>query len=148
MVDVLTDNRNRTNGEIRKIFERHGGNMGGPGCVGFLFERKGAMFVDAARRPRMPSWPRRSKAGAEDMKLDGPTSRSPATPPALIASRRTWKSKASSSSALKSPSYQDLADADTGHGQTIMRLLEALDDHDDVQHVYTNLNVTDAMIAE
>src|SRR6201993_5294355 len=48
MVDVLTDNRNRTAGEVRKIFERGGGNMGSAGCVGYLFERKGVFGVDAA----------------------------------------------------------------------------------------------------
>src|SRR5437660_2479221 len=45
MVDVLTDNRNRTNGEVRKIFERNGGNMGSAGCVGYLFERKGLITL-------------------------------------------------------------------------------------------------------
>src|SRR5882762_9906867 len=48
MVDILTDNRNRTNGEVRKIFERGGGNMGGAGCVGYLFDRKGLITVDAS----------------------------------------------------------------------------------------------------
>src|SRR5713226_5156912 len=47
IVDILTDNRNRTNGEVRKIFERGGGNMGGPGCVKHLFERKGLFYVPA-----------------------------------------------------------------------------------------------------
>src|SRR6202011_4383324 len=47
MVDVLTDNRNRTAGEVRKIFERNGGNMGSAGCVGYLFERKGLFGVNA-----------------------------------------------------------------------------------------------------
>src|SRR5258708_1865877 len=47
MVDVLTDNRNRTSGEVRKIFERGGGHMGSAGCVGFLFERKGVLAVSA-----------------------------------------------------------------------------------------------------
>src|SRR5260370_20911195 len=45
LVDVLTDNRNRTAGEVRKIFERNGGNMGSAGCVGYLFERKGTFLV-------------------------------------------------------------------------------------------------------
>src|SRR5262245_25035834 len=48
MVDVLTDNRNRTAGEIRKIFERNGGNLGSSGCVGYLFERKGLLAVPKA----------------------------------------------------------------------------------------------------
>ena len=51
LVEVLTDNRNRTNGEVRKIFERGGGNMGVAGCVGYLFDRKGVFAVDGRRRP-------------------------------------------------------------------------------------------------
>src|SRR5437870_965913 len=72
MIDVLTDNRNRTGGEIRKIFERHGGNMGGPGCVGFLFERKGVILVDATTTDEDTLMGKALEAGAEDMKLDGP----------------------------------------------------------------------------
>src|SRR5450755_1459044 len=47
LVEILTDNRNRTNGEVRKIFEKSGGNMGGPGCVAYLFERKGLFEIPA-----------------------------------------------------------------------------------------------------
>jgi len=63
--------------------------MGGPGCVGFLFERKGAMFVDAATTTEDALMARRSEAGAEDMKLDGPNFQITCDAAALIASRRT-----------------------------------------------------------
>ena len=51
LVEILTDNRNRTAAEVRKIFERSGGNLGGAGCVAWLFDRKGVMLVDAGDRP-------------------------------------------------------------------------------------------------
>src|SRR5204863_8007333 len=72
MVDVLTDNRNRTNGEVRKIFEKGGGNMGSPGCVGYLFERKGVFLVDKTTMDEDTLMGIALEAGAEDMKVDGP----------------------------------------------------------------------------
>src|SRR5882762_8402602 len=71
MVDILTDNRNRTNGEVRKIFERGGGNMGSAGCVGYLFERKGVLAVDAAGVDEDNLMAIALDAGAEDMKREG-----------------------------------------------------------------------------
>lgn len=149
MVDVLTDNRNRTNGEIRKIFERHGGNMGGPGCVGFLFERKGVMYVDAAATTEDALMTQALEAGADDMKLDGPNFQITCDSAGFNSIKEKIEKqgvKFVSTEITKLP--KTLQDADTGHGQTVMRLVEALHDHDDVQHVYTNLNVTDAMVAE
>src|SRR5437660_9740680 len=71
LVDVLTDNRNRTSGEVRKIFERNGGNMGSAGCVGYLFERKGLMGVAAAGTDEDTLLGLAIDAGAEDMKRSG-----------------------------------------------------------------------------
>src|SRR5262249_2524488 len=70
LVDVLTDNRNRTNGEIRKIFERCGGNMGSAGCVAYLFERKGVINVPIADADEDTLLAIVLDAGAEDMKRE------------------------------------------------------------------------------
>src|SRR5437763_14380123 len=71
LVDVLTDNRNRTLGEIRKIFERGGGKMGSAGNVAFLFERKGMFIVDAAAMDEDTLMGIVLDAGADDLKLSG-----------------------------------------------------------------------------
>src|SRR3954469_9950803 len=71
LVDVLTDNRNRTNGEVRKIFERGGGKMGNPGAVGFLFERKGVFLVRADKTDEDTLMGVVLDAGADDLKRDG-----------------------------------------------------------------------------
>src|SRR6516225_12477634 len=71
MVDVLTDNRNRTAGEIRKIFERAGAKMGSAGCVAYLFERKGLFSVDAAGIDEDTLMGIVLDAGAEDLKKSG-----------------------------------------------------------------------------
>jgi YebC/PmpR family DNA-binding regulatory protein len=66
-VDSLTDNRNRTNGEVRKIFERGGGNMGGPGCVGYLFDRKGIIVVESKSTTEDALMNLVLETGADDM---------------------------------------------------------------------------------
>src|SRR5205823_12314931 len=71
IVDVLTDNRNRTNGEVRKIFERAGGNMGGPGSVAYMFDRKGVFVISASAATEDALMNVILEAGAEDMKRDG-----------------------------------------------------------------------------
>src|SRR5438132_236944 len=71
LVDVLTDNRNRTNGEIRKIFERAGGKMGSPGSVGYLFERKGLFGIDGSAIDEDTLLGIALDAGADDVKKQG-----------------------------------------------------------------------------
>src|SRR5438477_10385446 len=71
LVDVLTDNRNRTNGEVRKIFERSGGKMGSAGNVAYLFERKGVFSVDARSQDEDALLEVALEAGAEDVRRDG-----------------------------------------------------------------------------
>src|SRR5947209_1466049 len=71
MVDVLTDSRNRTSGEVRKIFERGGGNMGSAGCVGYLFERKGLLSVNAPGVDEDALMGIVLDAGADDLKNTG-----------------------------------------------------------------------------
>src|SRR5207245_335694 len=66
-VDAMTDNRNRTNGEVRKIFERGRGNMGGPGCVGYLFDRKGVFVVDGKSTTEDALMNLVLESGADDM---------------------------------------------------------------------------------
>ncbi|MCI0682181.1 MAG: YebC/PmpR family DNA-binding transcriptional regulator [Gemmataceae bacterium] len=149
MVDVLTDNRNRTSGEVRKIFERGGGNMGGPGCVAFLFERKGVVLVDATTTDEDTLMGKVLEAGAEDMKLEGPNFQITCDAASFGSVKENLEKqgvKFVSAEITKLP--KTLQDADTEQGQKVMRLMEALDDHDDVQNVYSNLNVSDAMLAE
>src|SRR5262245_31459337 len=71
IVDVLTDNRNRTNGEVRKIFERGGGNMGGPGSVAYLFDRKGVFIISAAGTTEDALMNIVLESGGEDLKHEG-----------------------------------------------------------------------------
>jgi YebC/PmpR family DNA-binding regulatory protein len=148
MVDVLTDNRNRTSGEIRKIFERAGGHMGSAGCVGYLFERKG-VFAFPAGADEDTLMGIALDAGADDLKREGDRFEITCDPTAFNKVQEALKAN------NLTPDHAEITqlgkvpvDADVETGKKVMRLIETLDDHDDVQHVYSNLNVTDAMMAE
>src|ERR1700733_5566852 len=89
LVDVLTDNRNRTSGEIRKIFDRAGGKMGSSGSVGYLFERKGVFVIPAEGKDEDALMGIALDAGAEDMKRSGDTFEILCDPSAFAQVRET-----------------------------------------------------------
>jgi YebC/PmpR family DNA-binding regulatory protein len=150
MVDALTNNRARTNGEVRKLFEKGGGVMGNPGSVGYLFDRKGVFAVKAEGVDEDNLMSIALDAGAEDMKKEGdtfvitcdPVNFSKVQEALLKACMATTNAEI----AMVSKTQVDAADAEAA--MKVMRLMEALDDHDDVQNVYCNLNMTDELLAE
>jgi YebC/PmpR family DNA-binding regulatory protein len=149
LVDVLTDNRNRTSGEVRKIFERAGGNMGSAGCVGYMFERKGLFSIPAAGVDEDTLMGIILDAGADDMKRDGHTFEITSDPAAFNKVQEALQAN------NLTPAHSEITqigkvpvDADVETGKKVMRLIEMLDDHDDVQNVYSNLNLTAAMMAD
>jgi YebC/PmpR family DNA-binding regulatory protein len=148
MVDVLTDNRNRTASEIRKVFERTGGHMGSAGCVAYLFERKGVFGVDAAATDEDTLMGIALDAGADDLKRSGNAFDITCDPSAFNHVQQALE-KAGIKTILAEisqvPKVQ--VDAEPEAGQKVLKLMDALDDHDDVQNVYSNLNVSEQMIA-
>ena len=149
LVDVVTDNRNRTNGEVRKIFERGGGNMGSAGCVGYLFERMGVFSVDAAGVDEDTLMGIALDAGADDMKRAGSTFEITCDPSAFGTVQETLQ-KNNIATIVSEISQLPKApiDADKEAAMKVLRLHEALDDHDDVQNVYSTLNLTEEVMAE
>src|SRR5262245_49170045 len=149
MVDVVTDNRNRTAGELRKLFERNGGKMTSAGAVAYQFERKGLISVNAADTDEDTLMGIALDAGADDMKQAG-SAFEITCEPALFAQVQEAVTK----HGLK-PTVAEITqlpkvpmDVDAETGKKVVRLVEALDDHDDVQNVYTNLNFTEELAAE
>jgi YebC/PmpR family DNA-binding regulatory protein len=149
LVDVLTDNRNRTSGEVRKIFERAGGKMGSAGNVAFLFERKGHFIIDASAIDEDTLMGVVLDAGADDMKQSGGTYEITCDPAAFNQVQEAIKQH------NLTPVVAEVAqlpkvpvDADPETGAKVLRLMEALDDHDDVQNVYSNMNVSEEMVAQ
>jgi YebC/PmpR family DNA-binding regulatory protein len=149
LVDVLTDNRNRTNGEVRKIFERCGGNMGSAGCVGYLFERKGVFSVDAKGVDEDTLMGVALDAGADDMSRSGSTFDITCDPTQFAKVQEALqKAGVATTHAEISQIGKVPVDVDVEAARKVMRLMETLDDHDDVQYVYSNVNLTEEVLAE
>lgn len=147
MVDILTDNRNRTNGEVRKIFERGGGNMGEPGCAKHLFERKGLFSIPASAISEDALMGLALDAGADDVQPAGDSFDVTCDPTVFAQVKSAFeKANLTLTSAQITQVGKVPVECDTETGQKVMRLLEALDDHDDVQSVYSNLDVTEEMM--
>jgi YebC/PmpR family DNA-binding regulatory protein len=149
LVEVLTDNRNRTASEVRKIFERSGGKMGSAGCVGYLFERKGLFCVDAAATDEDTLMNISLEAGADDLKRSGSTFEITCDPSTFNQVQEALK-KNGIAPTVSEISQVPKAPVDlTGDvGKKLVRLMEALDDQDDVQNVYSNANLSEEMVAE
>jgi YebC/PmpR family DNA-binding regulatory protein len=149
LVDVLTDNRNRTASEVRKIFERSGGKMGSAGCVAYLFERKGVFSISASATDEDTLLGIALDAGADDVKRSGSTFEVTCDPAHFNQVQEVLKKNnltpqvAEISQIAKVP-----VDVDVETGKKVMRLMEALDDNDDVQNVYSSVNMSEEMVAE
>jgi len=148
LVEALTDNRNRTAPEIKKIFERSGGNLGATGCVKWMFAPKGIVTVaqSAADEDRIAEIA--LEAEAEDYQLQGDvweiTTSAESYDPLLQALAREGI-EAQSSELTMIPSSRVTVDAEGG--QKVLRLVEALEDHDDVQNVYANFDIPEEVMA-
>ncbi len=149
MVEVLTDNRNRAVAEVRRVFTRNGGNLGETGCVGWMFERKGMLTIDAAGQDAEAIALAAIDAGAEDVKVDGDTVEVYATVEdfqtvreRLMAER--FKIEDAELSWVPKTLFQP------EHKITLqnMRLIEALEELEDVQSVHSNLDISEAALAE
>jgi YebC/PmpR family DNA-binding regulatory protein len=148
MVETLSDNRNRTGSEIRNLFNKNGGNMAEPGAVSWQFERKGIITVplaldeDAVMEVAM-------EAGAEDLSSNGEawvvTSAPGDTETVRHALEQAGITPLSVDLSLEPTSL--VAVPDEGDAKRVLRLLEAIDDHDDVQAVHANADISDKVLA-
>ena len=150
LVEVMTDNRNRTNGEVKKIFERANASVGVPGSVGYMFERKGFFAIDATKHADEDALMTLAlEAGAEDLKREGDVFEITCEPSAFSAVLEALKAanvETSESEVKYLPKMQKEVDVETG--RKVVRFIDALDDHDDVQNIYTDAILTDDMAAE
>jgi len=150
LVDVLTDNRNRTNGEIKKILERAGTEPGKPGSVLYLFDRKGFFAIDAAKHPDEDTLMAVAlEAGADDLKREGDTFEIVCDPSNFSAVQDALKNagvETAEAEVKYLPKAQKEIDVETG--RKLVRFMDALDDHDDVQNVYIDAIITEEMAAE
>ncbi len=146
MVEVATDNKNRTVAEVRHLFTKHGGSMGENGSVGWMFERKGVIEVAKAAYNEEAIMEAALEAGADDV-IDDEDIWTIQTAMADFASVRD--ALESTGVAMQSAGLamvpSNLTQIDTETGMKLLRLMDALDDNDDVQNVYVNADFPDDM---
>lgn len=148
LVDVLTDSRGRTSGEIKKILERAGGKLGSAGNVAFLFDRKGAFTVDATGVEEDKLMEVVLEAGADDLKRSGNSFEITCDPTLFNQVKDALaKAKITPSAADVAQVPKATVEVDVEIGMRVFKLMEALDEHDDVQNVYVNMNVSDELAA-
>ena len=147
MCETLTDNRNRTGPEMKTLFSKFGGDIGKTGCVSYLFDRKG-VFQFAAGTDEETVTMVALEHGGEDVEAEEDGSLQVTCAPesfhALEEAFDQAELKPLSGEVLRVP--QTMVDVDADSSKRVLRLLEAIDEHDDVQNVSTNLNITDEMM--
>ncbi|HVT27405.1 MAG TPA: YebC/PmpR family DNA-binding transcriptional regulator, partial [Lacipirellulaceae bacterium] len=148
LCEILTDNRNRTAGEIRKIFELAGGKLGATGCVAWMFDRKGLLSIPADQVDEDTLMELALEAGAEDVRRDGSNFEVICDPDAF-ANVCDAVDKAGLTTEVRQITRvpKDTVDLDTETARSVLKLMDALDDHDDVQKVAANFNIPDEAMA-
>jgi len=147
-LEVLTDNKNRTVSELRHIFTKSGGRMGESGCVSWMFKRKGYIVIDRSKAAEDNLLDIALSSGAEDLEEDG-SNWEIFTPPdsyeAVVESIKKNNIEIDTSSLSYIP--QNYVKLEGKPAQQLLRLMEELEDHDDVQHVWANFDISEEEIA-
>jgi YebC/PmpR family DNA-binding regulatory protein len=148
LCEVLTDNRNRTAGEIRKIFELSDGKLGGSGCVAWMFDNKGLFLIPASAIDEDKLMELALEAGADDVQRIGEKFEITCDPTlyrdvAKAISDAGITPEASEITRIAKNTI-DLSEPEAA--QKVLRLMERLDDHDDVQNVSANFNIPDEVL--
>lgn len=145
IVETLTDNRNRTGGDLRSIFSKNGGALGETGSVAFQFERKGVLRYPAAVASADAMLEAAIEAGAEDVESDAEGHEVSCAVEDFASVRDALEQKFGTAEAAKLEWWPGTTiDLDEERAREVLKLLDLLDDHDDVQAVYANFEVDEA----
>lgn len=149
MCDALTDNRNRTSPELKKIFENNGGNMGTTGCVSFMFDRKGLFVIDAQKIDEEKLMELAMEAGAEDIASNDGQFEVTCDPDVFSDVSEAFEAaelECVSQQVTRIP--QNTVDLEAEAAKQVLKLMDELDDHDDLQKVSANFNISDEVMAQ
>jgi len=147
MVDVMTDNRNRTGPAIRHAFSKHGGSLGETNSVGWMFERKGVIAIRAGERDPEEIGLAAIEAGAEDVQVDGRTVEVTTDPAGFEAVRRAVEAAGVEiENAELTMQPTQMVPVGEDKAAAVLRLLEALEEEDDVQQVYANFDIPEDVL--
>jgi YebC/PmpR family DNA-binding regulatory protein len=149
IVEALTDNRNRTASEVRATFTKNGGNLAETGAVSFMFDHVGQVEYDAAKASADAMLEAAIEAGAEDVVSDENGHAVITAQDALSEVAKALEAKFGEprkAALIWKP--QNTLSVDDDQGETLLRLIETLEDNDDVQNVYANFEISDALLAK
>jgi YebC/PmpR family DNA-binding regulatory protein len=146
LVDTLTDNNNRTVADVRHIFSKYGGNMGTAGCVAFMFDKKGQIIFESGDEDTLMEVA--LEAGADDMITEAGSFEVLTSPEEFEAVREALAGAGfdNPSSAKITMIPQNIATLDEKGAISFFKFLDMLEDNDDVQNVYSNMDVPDAVM--
>jgi YebC/PmpR family DNA-binding regulatory protein len=149
MIDVLTDNRNRSGADIRQIFSKLGGSMAEPGAVGWQFARKGVIMIDAGA-DEDELMMAALEAGAEDMMQVGEAFQVTSDPSPVYDIKTALETGGFTVQSADSPMMAEnlVPVTDVKDAKAILRIMEALEDNDDVQDVFSNFDMSDDLMEE
>jgi YebC/PmpR family DNA-binding regulatory protein len=149
MAEILTDNKNRTAAEIRKIFERSGGNLGESGCVSWMFQKKGVITVDAGEIEEDKLMTLVLDAGCDDLQVEDGKYEIDCEIQDYNNIKKVLQGEGITiESAEISWIPSTSIDLDEAKGRKIISLMEKLENHDDVQNVYANFSLPKDLLAE
>jgi YebC/PmpR family DNA-binding regulatory protein len=147
IIEVLTDNKNRTAGEIRHLLEKHGGNLAAPNAVAWMFSKKGYIVVDKTKAEEENLMNAVLEAGADDFQDDGENWEVYSAPDVFTAVNDAVKALGiEPTSAKVSLIPQNFVKLEGKPAQQMVKLMEALDDHDDVQNISSNFDISEKEI--
>jgi len=149
LCEVLTDNRNRTAGELRHIFDKRGGALGASGCVAWMFQKKGLFTVGADTVDEDALMEIALEAGADDIELNGDAFEITCSLDAYEHLKQTLKEKEIETKVAEiSQVPSNYINLDQEAAKKILDLLEILEDHDDVQNVYANFDISPEILKQ
>jgi YebC/PmpR family DNA-binding regulatory protein len=149
MVETLTDNKNRTTSEIRHILSKHGGHLGEVGCVSWMFNQQGSIIVDKGTAGEDEVMTLALEAGAEDVRDEDDYFEVVTAPANLDKVKRAFDAKrVAYSSAQLTRNPQTYVKVEGKQAAQILKIMDALEDQDDVQKVYANFDVPDEVMEE
>ena len=149
MVEALTDNRNRTTPEIKRLFEKHGGSMGTTGCVAWMFNKKGLITVATDQADEEQLMEIALAAGADDMDNTGEVFEITCDPQAYEKLKATLQEKEipMQVAELSMVPQTTVQVTDRATAAKVIALMEAFEDHDDVQNTYANFDIPDEIVS-
>lgn len=149
MVDCVTDNKNRTASELRHLFSKYGGNMGAQGCVAWMFESKGVITVDASKTDEDSLMDVALEAGADDVKTEEGVFEVYTAPSSFEAVKAAIEAKGIPiSSAELSKIPQNTVQLDEKAAESMLKLMDMVEDFDDTQKVYANFDISPEIMAK